>query len=462
MKSLHSKISKPIITIVIIVPIIIFILFNLSARFYINRQTQNELINVVSNVKSLSTQLLESSDTNELSIDNLNRFQILRSALQISKYSMNTEMVIINQNNRIVFPQSFEDTFLSKVMIDKALEKATEENKIIRFISNSKSYMFIYEKAETSTLNYKILFIASSASSDALIRTMNLFLTLTLVISTLITVLVILSISNKISKPIVRVANATKQLGEGQFIQIDEKTDCTEINDLVTGVNEMSRKLKQSDEIHKDFLQNASHELRTPLMSIQGYAEGITNNVFTDTKKAAGIIAAESKRLNELVEELLTLSRIENGKYIDKFDVININDSLKDYIQRAEGYALMSNKQIILNSNNEAILLYGDDDLLFRSVYNILTNAVKYAHSTVTVSLSKDQNKAYIRIQDDGSGILESDLPHIFNRFYKGKNGNFGLGLAIAKASVELMKGSIRVSNHNGAQFEIVLPLYRA
>jgi len=461
MKSLHSKISKPILMIVIIVPIVVFILFNLSARFYINRQTEAELKNVVSNVKLFSIQLLETSEANELSIDNLNRFQILRSALQISKYSMNTEMVIINQNNRIIFPRSYDDTFLSKTMIDRALQKATEENKIIRFISNAKPYMFIYEKAETNTLDYKILFISSSASSNALIRTINLFLALTLVISTLITVLVILSISKKISEPIVRVANATKQLGEGQFIQIDETTDCVEINDLVIGVNEMSRKLKRSDEIHKDFLQNASHELRTPLMSIQGYAEGITNKIFTDTQKTAGIIADESKRLNELVEELLTLSRIENGKYIDKFEVIDINNSSKDYIQRAEGYALMSHKQIILNTNYEPILLYGDDDLLFRAIYNILTNAIKYAQTTVTVSLFKNQTNAYIRIQDDGSGILESDLPHIFDRFYKGKNGNFGLGLAIAKASVELMKGYIRVSYHDGTEFEIVLPLYR-
>jgi len=196
-------------------------------------------------------------------------------------------------------------------------------------------------------------------------------------------------------------------------------------------------------------------------MSIQGYAEGITNKIFTDTQKTAGIIADESKRLNELVEELLTLSRIENGKYIDKFEVIDINNSSKDYIQRAEGYALMLHKQIILNTNYEPILLYGDDDLLFRAIYNILTNAIKYAQKTVTVSLFKNQTNAYIRIQDDGSGILESDLPHIFDRFYKGKNGNFGLGLAIAKASVELMKGYIRVSYHDGTEFEIVLPLYR-
>lgn len=461
MKSLHTKISRPIIWIVVIVPIIIFLLFNLSARFYINRQTQSELRNVVSNVKSLSTQLLDSNDSNELNIDNLNRFQILRSALQISKYSMNTEMVIVNQLNKVVFPQSFEDTFLNQSMIDKALEKATVEDEIIRFYSNAKPYMFIYEKAETSTLNYKILFITSTASSDALIRTMNLFLLLTLIISTLCTILVVLSISNKIAKPIIKVAHATRQLGNSNFIQLDDKTDCIEIRDLVIGINEMSKKLKQSDDTHRDFLQNASHELRTPLMSIQGYAEGIINDVFSDTKKAANIIATESKRLNELVEELLTLSRIENGKYIDKFDVINISNTIKDYIQRAEGYSLLSNKHIILNSSTESILLFGDDDLLFRAFYNILTNAIKYAQSNVIVTLSSNSHTALIRIQDDGFGILESDLPHIFDRFYKGKNGNFGLGLAIAKASIELMKGTIHVSNINGACFEIVLPMHK-
>jgi len=98
---------------------------------------------------------------------------------------------------------------------------------------------------------------------------------------------------------------------------------------------------------------------------------------------------------------------------------------------------------------------------LFRAFYNILTNAIKYAQTKVIVTLSSNLNTAIIRIQDDGIGILESDLPHIFDRFYKGKNGNFGLGLAIAKASIELMKGTIHVSNHNGACFEIELPLHK-
>lgn len=100
-----------------------------------------------------------------------------------------------------------------------------------------------------------------------------------------------------------------------------------------------------------------------------------------------------------------------------------------------------------------------DEDLLFKAVYNVLTNAVKYAKTTITVTLTSDQNQALILIEDDGDGIPEKDLPHVFKRFYKGKKGNFGLGLAIAKTSVEVMKGQIIASNRTGALFEIRLPM---
>jgi len=90
---------------------------------------------------------------------------------------------------------------------------------------------------------------------------------------------------------------------------------------------------------------------------------------------------------------------------------------------------------------------------------NILSNAIKYAHAKGMIDVSVRNRQAVIRISDDGDGISPSDLPHIFERFYKGKNGNFGLGLAIVKSSIEYMGGKITASNSNGAVFEITLPI---
>ncbi|HAO60982.1 MAG TPA: hypothetical protein DCQ90_03345 [Erysipelotrichaceae bacterium] len=462
MKTLQKKISGSILWIIIIVPILIMILFNLTARYYVNQSTAKELKNVVENIKELSTLYLDDElideNGNQLSLDNINRLKVIRSALQVSKFSMNTEIVVVNAKGRVVFPQSYADTFLTDVIVRRALSKTVEEDRILRFFSGGKGYMFVYEDVEGVVADYKVLFIASAASTDALIRMMNLILVLALLVSTGVGVAVVLSVSKKISIPIVKASKATKRLGEGEYIQLDEESDCLEVHDLIVGMNQMSKKLKQGEEAQKDFLQNASHELRTPLMSIQGYAEGISNGIFKDAEKTAEIIAEESKRLTVLVDELLTLSRIEAGNYVGQFDTLNVSDEIKDYVQRATGYATMQKKTIHLTVPDEPLLILADESLLFKAVYNVLTNAIKYASSNVDVTVMQDQKTVVLRIEDDGQGISEKDLPHIFKRFYKGKNGNFGLGLAIAKTSVEFMGGKISARNTKGALFEISFP----
>ena len=193
-------------------------------------------------------------------------------------------------------------------------------------------------------------------------------------------------------------------------------------------MNDMSKRLTDLDKAQKLFLQNASHEIRTPLMSIQGYAEGISKGIFSDTTKTADIICEESKRLNQLVDELLTLSRIENNTDESEFYVLNLSDVMKEVVQKIEGYALREQKKINVMIPPDVIMIKANDALLSQAMINIISN---------------------------GDGIPVQDLPHIFDRFYKGKNGNFGLGLAIVKSAILSLKGSIRAYNENGAVFEI-------
>ena len=195
-------------------------------------------------------------------------------------------------------------------------------------------------------------------------------------------------------------------------------------------------------------------------MSIQGYAEGIENGIVPDVKHAAQIISSESKRLNSLVEELLILSRIENGTYSRELSIMNLTDVLKEYTQRLTGYAAKLGHQLTLELPNLQIAVIADDTLLFQSIMNIVSNCLRYANSTVEVALLIRGNHAVIRICDDGNGIPENDLPHIFERFYKGAGRNFGLGLAIAKSSIESIGGQIKAFNEdNGAVFELYLPM---
>lgn len=103
----------------------------------------------------------------------------------------------------------------------------------------------------------------------------------------------------------------------------------------------------------------------------------------------------------------------------------------------------------------DVIMIKANDALLSQAMINIISNGIKYAHSNVDIAISKENHMVMIKIKDDGDGIPVQDLPHIFDRFYKGKNGNFGLGLAIVKSAILSLKGSIRAYNENGAVFEI-------
>jgi len=462
MKTLNRKISGPIIALFVIVPILIMVIFNVSARYYVNRATANELKNVVENIKSLSENILEKElieSADGISDENLKRLILIRSALQVSKYSMNTEMVILNSTGKVIFPQTYEGSFLNDALINRALVRANTEKTLVRFLSGGKSYMFIYEEVQGQLRDYKVFFIASAASSDALIRFMNLILILVLVASTALAIWITLNLSKKIAAPLVNAAKTTHKVAQGNFVLLEDTSDCIEVHALIEGMNAMSMKLKSTEDAQRDFLQNASHELRTPLMSIQGYAEGLSKGIFSQTKETADLIAQESRRLNALVEELLTLSRIESGNYAPANERINLSNSMKDLIQRANGYALMQEKKIDLILEDETMMVMVDEDLLFKAVYNVLTNAIKYAKTQVKVTLRKEGDHAVVMILDDGEGISPYDLPHIFKRFYKGKQGNFGLGLAIAKSSVELMNGKISVENKGGALFKITLPL---
>ena len=220
------------------------------------------------------------------------------------------------------------------------------------------------------------------------------------------------------------------------------------------------RDIEKEAERQQTFFQNASHELKTPLMAIQGYAEGIQAGVM-DTGSAAEVILAESDRMTELVEELLDISKIDMGRQRLTLSETDIRELLYDGIRAVEP-AADSSIAIVPVFPEEPVMVSCDDTRLRRAVTNILSNGVRYARSELRLTCRADRRQVTIRIQDDGDGIAEADLPHIFDRFYMGKSGKSGIGLALTKEIVHLHRGTIRAYNgETGAVFEITLPMGR-
>ena len=221
------------------------------------------------------------------------------------------------------------------------------------------------------------------------------------------------------------------------------------------------RDIEKEAERQQTFFQNASHELKTPLMAIQGYAEGIQAGVM-DTGSAAEVILAESDRMTELVDELLDISKIDMGRQPLALSEMDVRELLYDSIRAVEPAAAGGGIAIVPDFPEEPVMVSCDDTRLRRAVTNILSNGVRYARSQLRLTCRADRRHVTIRIQDDGDGIAEADLPHIFDRFYMGKSGKSGIGLALTKEIIHLHKGTIRAYNgDSGAVFEISIPVSR-
>ena len=220
----------------------------------------------------------------------------------------------------------------------------------------------------------------------------------------------------------------------------------------------LGKKLEKSDEKLRRFFSNASHELKTPLMSIQGYAEGIYTGVLTDTKIASKVIIEQSERMECLVEELLLISKIESGHLkLNKKD-INLCELLDSIITCNNALTNKKNIAIDICFNDENCFIYGDEKQLYKAFSAIYSNAIKFTNDKITVSIDNHNNNSTIIISDNGDGISDNDIEHIFERFYYGKNGSTGIGLSISKEIIELHNGSISAKNSNGAVFTITIP----
>jgi signal transduction histidine kinase len=174
---------------------------------------------------------------------------------------------------------------------------------------------------------------------------------------------------------------------------------------------------------------------------------------------ASDIIIDETKRMTHLVEDLLYLSRLDTIEESYHFENLNFSELINSCIERMNGIAIKNNINITSDIGTGDLVINGDFEKLSRAFTNIIGNCIRYAKSTIHVSSKLvEGNTIETIISDDGPGIDQNELPNIFERFYKGKKGHFGLGLAISKNVVEKHNGTISAENSsNGAIFKVVL-----
>ena len=265
-----------------------------------------------------------------------------------------------------------------------------------------------------------------------------------------------------IVNPVVEITGIAKRIAAGSYgIQVErrigEKKD-DEIEDLTQAINDMSRSIKQAENIKSEFISSVSHELRTPLTAINGWAETIMNGETrnaADVRKGMGIIASEARRLTGMVEELLEFSRIEDGRFTLSVENMDIKAELEDAVYTYREF--FASEGILLTHSDceeEFPHMVGDPARLRQVFCNLLDNAAKHggAGKQIDTAIFSEGSCVVITIRDYGPGIPEDELPHVKFKFYKGSSTarGSGIGLAICDEIISRHDGSLTLGNAEG------------
>ena len=220
--------------------------------------------------------------------------------------------------------------------------------------------------------------------------------------------------------------------------------------------NRMVKELKNADEQQKQFMKDFSHEFKTPINSVKGMAEYLAVNELPkkEEKEYLNIMAKEAGRLSQLSQNTLLLSKLENMELIQKKEKYRLDSQIRNCaILQLPAF---ETKYISLEVNLPEIWYFGNEELLDEVWTNLLDNARKYSseHTTVFINGRKTEEGIWIEVKDEGQGMDDDIVSHIFERYYQGDDSHetsgFGLGLSIVKRIVELSGGSIRVESRAG------------
>lgn len=279
-------------------------------------------------------------------------------------------------------------------------------------------------------------------------------------------VLVRINLKN-IFRPIEQINEATKKVALGEYdIELESKRE-DEIGELTNNFNKMTRGLKSTENLQKEFINNVSHEIKTPVSSIEGFAKFLKDKNLTDEEREeyTNIIIEESKRLESLTGKILKLSKLNNQEVITNKQEIDIAEQIRKAISLLE--PKWSKKDIKINVSLDEKVFLGDEDLIYQVWVNIIDNAIKFSNEGGSIDIKvyeKDKN-IIVEIKDHGIGMKEEELEKVYDRFYQidkshSKEGS-GLGLAIVKRIVELSEGKIEIKSkeNKGTTVTVKLPV---
>jgi putative uncharacterized protein (fragment) len=307
----------------------------------------------------------------------------------------------------------------------------------------------------------------------------GIWLTILVTIIDIVAVVMWIWIYKRILVPLDKLQTATKKIADGDLdYQLDER-DFSEIPFLFKDFERMRIKLKEdeeekklSEDAAKELVSNISHDLKTPLTAIRGYVEGILDGVASSPQKTRDYLNTIYNKTNDmtsLIDELLYYSQVAEKYMSYKYEKIYVKDFFDEYVKDLylELETIKIKFEYIVNVGRNTVIDM-DKEQIKRALNNIVSNAVKYMDKEepeIHFRVTETSDAINIQISDNGRGIDEKDLPHIFERFYRSdvsrntKLGGSGIGLSIVKKVIENHEGSVVAMSKPGVGTEVSIEL---
>ncbi len=489
LSSVKVKLFLTLSTTVLLIILFLIIVNNFALeKFYLYKK-QNTLKSVY---ESLNDYYKTPGQDNDLQTE-LEKLSIKNNFDILIKDNNGINLYTTNKNFSTVIG-SIND-ILDKLQSGKELE--SNDNFTIKKQRDSKnglSYMMLSGKLENGYFLYIRIPLNSIQDSVSI---SNNFLLMMAGFTILIASIMVTIVSRKFTEPILELNNIAKKMSNLDFSQKYKVTNARdEINDLGRSINTMSDKLERTikqlrssnielerdieekskiDEMRKTFISDVSHELKTPIALIQGYSEGLLENVNNDEESRkfyAEVILDETNKMDKLVKQLLELMKLEYGKREFNNKEFNIVELEKEVIRKTN--VMIEEKQAEIKfDENQDIRVFADDFYIEQVLTNYLTNAIKnvkemYGEKYIKISneINKEEQKVCIKVFNTGEQISEENLNRIWNRFYKAdesrhrEDGGTGIGLAFVKAIMSNYDNKYGVKNlENGVEFYFELDM---
>lgn len=421
-----------------------FIILQLILNYSIN-ETERQLVQLS---EKYASQVTELEDPESL--------KLLEHLTEMT----DTSAIIIDDDREIIIQTNLEEGFSAPYLTEELYQQLQSENTVVQeYNDGGSTYLKVAQRLTLSNGEQANLIVYSSfgligQSFHNIVVLVMLASLGAVVLATGFTFF----ISKKLGSPLVEMEKVAKQIAEKKNFSLRVNYEANdEIGSLANAINHLSETLERYQTNRNEFFSNITHELKTPLTYVKGYANAVKHEMYQSEEEKnefLEIIENEADHISNLLDDMMDLSKIEEGKIDLNKEDVNLNMLVEEMIRRAQMRASEKGLALHLDIPDSIVYLYCDKNRMEQILTNLIENAVRYTEKgSISLEVEEHAKEIQITVKDTGIGIKKEDIPYLFERFYRADksrsraHGGTGLGLSIVKNLIELHEGSIHVES---------------